>query len=113
MPELEQIKMAIALREKEGQVRVKHAQHSADTVRLVTSNLPELSNWSLNGSAPSPQPPQLGFDFDRLAVSGGDIFGPADAAPSTSGKAATIEVTFFPPQYRRCMRLLHAAGSLR
>jgi len=46
MPELEQLKMRMATREKEGD----HMGHSMtgrtqDTVQLVTSNLPELSNW--------------------------------------------------------------------
>ena len=92
MPELEQIKVAIALREKEGQFRARHA-HASDTVQLVTSNLPELHNWSMNGSVtPSPaQQPQQALDLDRLALSGADIFGPvADSPASTSGKITEV-----------------------
>ena len=93
MPELEQIKMAIALRGKEGRFRGRHAvEHAGDTVQLVTSNLPELHNWSLNGSVtPSPAQQPQALDLDRLALSGADIFGPAAVSPaSTSGKAAEV-----------------------
>ena len=69
MPELEQTKMAIALREKEGQYRQKHSAHASDTAQLVTSNLPELSNWGLNDSTPAP-PQHAAADLDRLAISG-------------------------------------------
>ncbi len=46
LPELEQLKLRIATREREGDPMRQHVAGSTqDTVQLVTSNLPELSNW--------------------------------------------------------------------
>lgn len=84
MPELEQIKMAIALREKEGQLRQRHAPHASDTTQLVTSNLPELSNWGLNGSTPAFAQHAVA-DLDRLALSVQE-----EPMPSSNGAAAAV-----------------------
>lgn len=84
MPELEQTKVAIALREKEGQFRQKHAPHASDTAQLVTSNLPELSNWGLNGSAP-PLAQHAAADLDRLALSVQE-----EHAPPSNGATAAV-----------------------
>jgi hypothetical protein len=46
LPELEQLKLRIATREKEGNpMQQPVAGMTQDTVQLVTGNLPELSNW--------------------------------------------------------------------
>jgi hypothetical protein len=44
MPELERVKLAVKLKEEEGMPQ-QSGHRSQDTVRLVTSNLPELHNW--------------------------------------------------------------------
>ena len=84
MPELEQIKMAIALHKKEGQLRQRHAPHASDTAQLVTSNLPELSNWGLNDSTPA-LAQHAAADLDRLALSVQE-----EPAPSSNGTAAAV-----------------------
>ena len=61
--------MGIALREKEGQHGHRHAPHASDTAQLVTSNLPELSNWGLNGSNTPALSQHAAADLDRLALS--------------------------------------------
>ena len=84
MPELEQTKMAMALREKEGQLRQRHAPHASDTAQLVTSNLPELSNWGINGSTPA-LAQHAAADLDRLALSAQE-----EPAPRSNGAAVAV-----------------------
>ena len=52
MPELERLKMDQNLLTEQQQAPV----HQKDTVRITTSNLPELSNWGMPTPAPVPKP---------------------------------------------------------
>ena len=81
MPELERLKMDQNLLTEEQQAPV----HQKDTVKITTSNLPELSNWGVPTPAPVPKP-RPEDDFSRLSLaSSGDLL--SDAMPMSSGYA--------------------------
>ncbi|CAL8467347.1 g6884 [Coccomyxa elongata] len=95
MPELEQLKVKMATREKEGVPMLPPmAGRTENTTQLVTSNLTELSNWGVPLPA-APRPPQ-DMDFGRLSVSGDLLSG--DMLPSTSAAppSATAESAELP-----------------
>ncbi|CAK0788001.1 hypothetical protein CVIRNUC_011223 [Coccomyxa viridis] len=81
MPELERLKMDQNLLMEQQQAPV----HQKDTVRITTSNLPELSNWGVPTPAPMAKP-RPEDDLSRLSLaSSGDLL--SDAMPISSGTA--------------------------
>lgn len=89
MPELERLKMDQNLLMEQQQAPV----HQKDTVRITTSNLPELSNWGVPTPAPMAKP-RPEDDLSRLSLaSSGDLL--SDAMPISSGTATAPVNSYF------------------
>ena len=92
MPELERLKMDQNLLTELQQAPV----HQKDTVRITTSNLPELSNWGVPTPAPVPKP-RPEDDLSRLSMaSSGDLL--SDTMPMSLG-SATAPVKSYPTHF--------------